>query len=196
MISKDVEYTMLKQEILGLINIQNNYIIAMYTITVTIWGIAYERRSHILFLLSYIILFSFQRIITTKKEGMIRLAAYIVVYLEDGWEKNYHSMVAETLEKRDSKKVFSQFMNMISGRISSLQLGFLCSASSVIMCLVNMDMTISENLILKIKIIDLISLIGAISLYVVLWYWNKNVLKTMKMRSDYIELLKNSDIKV
>lgn len=82
---------MLRQEILDLITIQNTYIVAMYTITITIIGIGLERKSNVLFLLPYIILFSFQCIISAKKDGYIRIAAYIAVYLEerDGWEKQY-----------------------------------------------------------------------------------------------------------
>lgn len=109
MITPDTEYTMLRQEILDLINIQNNYIIAMYTITITILGIALERQSQVLFLVPYLILFSFQRIISAKKDGMVRIAAYISVYLEkdkEGWESKYEELVAATCEKKTKQKKF------------------------------------------------------------------------------------------
>ena len=100
MITKDSEYTMLKQEIISLVEIQNTYIIAMYTITITILGVAFERKSQILFLLPYIILFSFQRIISAKRDGMLRIASYIAVYLEEGtgWESIYETISNRTIE--------------------------------------------------------------------------------------------------
>ncbi len=55
-VTKDSEYIELKEEVIALIQIQNNYIIAMYTITVSILAFAIERNNEWLFLLPYIIL--------------------------------------------------------------------------------------------------------------------------------------------
>ena len=193
MITKDSEYTMLKQEIISLVELQNTYIIAMYTITITIFGVAFERKSHILFLLPYIILFSFQRVISAKRDGILRIAAYIAVYLEEGkgWESSYEKVVDKTTKESNGKEKFSRFMNIITGRISSLQLGALCSIASIIMCCYNKGITLSN--IYDLKLTDSLVLIAAIVLFAVLYYWTKDVLKSKRQR--YIESLENAKFK-
>lgn len=91
MISPDVEYTMLKEEILGLISSSDNLIIAMYTITIAILAVAFETNNCLLFLLPFIVLFSFQGVLNRKRDNMVKLAAYIAVYLEEekGWESKF-----------------------------------------------------------------------------------------------------------
>ena len=61
MVDSNTEYNALRSEILNLISIQNTYIIAMYTITITILGFGLQTQNSFLFLLPYIVLFSFQK---------------------------------------------------------------------------------------------------------------------------------------
>lgn len=189
MVSKEAEYASLRQEMINLIDLQNNYIIAMYTITVTILGIAYERRSHILFLLPYVILFSFQRIISAKRDGLLRIAAYVSVFLEkdDGWESRYSKVVNETCYK-NNKVRYTKFMNIITGRMSSFQLGFLCSISSIITCCINKNINLTNLSDISLK--ESSTLICSVALFAILYYWNKDSLKAMDKRTIYIEALK------
>ena len=183
-VSLDAEYTMLRQEILNIMNIQNNYTIAMFTITVANIGIAYERKSPVLFLLPYVILFAFQKIIFQKRDSLLRIAAYIVVYLENGngWESNYENIVKEMYLQTQSKFDFANYINVVSGRSSSLLLGLVCSISSIIMCF-----AVESNLW---KIKNFITIIGAIFLFIGMYYFNINMLNMMNKRYEYINALK------
>lgn len=189
-IGKDTEYTMLKEEVLGLISIQNNYIIAMYTITVTIIAFAIERNNEWLFLLPYIILFSFQRIISAKNDNMVRIAAYIVVFLEDesGWETLYKKVVDKTTVKHNNRLPFSRFMNIVTGRVSTLQLGALCSLGAIITNLHNNKVIGTD--IREVKFMECLATLASLVLFVMLYYWCKNALKSMSRRETYIESLR------
>ncbi|NSF39953.1 hypothetical protein [Blautia wexlerae] len=183
-IEKDTEYSALRQEILNLITIQNTYIIAMYTITITILGIGIERKSSILLLLPYVILFSFQRIIAAKKDSYLRVAAYIAVYLEDGdgWEWRYKKISENTIGIQKANKKKFVIKDIISGRISSLQLGLLCSSMSIGMCLI-------ENCKKILTMSNLTIVILSIALFVSLCYFCKDTLETMKKRDNYIQIM-------
>lgn len=145
MIDPNTEYNALRAEVLNLISIQNTYIIAMYTITVTILGIGLQTQNSLLFLLPYTVLFSFQRTISAKRDGYLRIAAYIAVYLEkgSGWESRYETIVRSIQPVPNSKnnKLLSIGKNIILGRISSLQLGVICSIASIITSLLKLKDT-------------------------------------------------------
>lgn len=83
------EYLSLRSEIISLVDIQYNYILAMYTISIALISLAIQQQNEWIFLLPYIVLFSFQRVISAKRNIMIRIAAYIAVFLDEefGWEK-------------------------------------------------------------------------------------------------------------
>lgn len=187
MITKDSEYTMLKQEIISLVEIQNAYIIAMYTITITILGVAFERKSQILFLLPYIILFSFQRIISAKRDGMLRIASYIAVYLEEGtgWESIYETISNRTIESINRKKVHSRIFNVLMGRLCSAQLGLLCSSASIIMHFYNNKIKLLD--FYNVKIHEVLIPLIAILLFVSLCYCTKDVFNSK--RQQYINNL-------
>lgn len=189
-VTKDSEYIELKEEVIALIQIQNNYIIAMYTITVSILAFAIERNNEWLFLLPYIILFSFQRIIMAKNDNMVRIAAYIVVFLEEGygWESLYKSIVHYTTIKNNTSKPFSKLKNIVSGRISSLQLGLLSSTGCITVNIVNNKLYSMP--IHDIKFFDIIPSLMGIILFVLLVSWCKNALNSMNRREVYIEALK------
>ena len=133
--NKDSEYMSLRAEIISLVEIQYNYIVTMYTITIAIISLAIQQKNEWLFLLPYIILISFQRVISAKRNVMLRIAAYIAVFLDGdiGWEKNYNEIVNHTLNKHNNTEKFSKLKNVLSGRISSLQLGVVCSAGCIVM---------------------------------------------------------------
>ena len=68
--------------------------------------------------------------------------------------------------------------------ISSSQLGFLCSSISIIITLLNIT---EDNVPLTI-----VTILSAVTLFSLLLYFNKNTLKSMKKREEYIELMKNT----
>lgn len=187
---KNTEYTMLKEEILNLTNTRNNYIIALYTITVTIIVFAIERQNQYIFLIAYIILFAFQRRIISSREGMVRIAAYIVVFLEEGtgWESNYNEIFRNTCIKSKHQVKNPKLFELLTGRVSVVQLGFFCSAASIVMNWYNNKITLKN--IIHLELIDYIAFICAVILYILLRIWSKNALKTNDIRNDYINELK------
>lgn len=192
------QYTALKAVMQGIVEIQSNYIIAMYTITVAIIGIGLQFRNEWLLLLPYVVLFSFQRIIQAKKDNSLRVSAYIAVFLDgpDGFERNYEQIVQETTIRFSHGKPFSKIRNIISGRISSLQLGFLCSGLCVIQHLFDKN---DEEMLFnqwirnpaEIRFIDTIPVIMAIFLLALLNYRCRYALTSMKDRNNYIYALEN-----
>lgn len=186
MVDSNTEYNALRSEILNLISIQNTYIIAMYTITITILGFGLQTQNSFLFLPPYIVLFPFQRIISAKKDGYLRIAAYITVYLEEGsgWESRYATITSSMQSTKHKNKLNIVIYNVFIGRISSSQLGFLCSSISIIVTLLNIT---EDNVPLTI-----VTILSAVILFSLLLYFNKNTLKSMKKREEYIELMKNT----
>lgn len=190
------EYASLRSEIIGLVSIQNNYVIAMYTITVAIITFAIQQKNEWIFLLPYIILFSFQRIISTKRNIMLRIAAYISVFLDEdfGWEKNYNDIVDNTLGKHNDKEKFSKFKNVISGRISSLQLGLVCSIGCIIICVIrifeNHKWIHWRNIILNdIAFIEVLPVFCSVLLFCALIDASRGALNAMRIRNSYIDSL-------
>ena len=181
------EYNSLRTEIIELVNIQNNYIIAMYTITIAILSLAIQQENEWLFLLPYVILFSFQRIISAKNDGMLRIAAYIAVFLDEnvGWEKNYEQITG--VAKTTGRDKFSKFMNVISGRISSMQLGVVCSIGCAITCVkkIGGDIDSWSNL----NFWEVLPIVVALFLFGSLREWCKGTLKNMEIRKEYIKNL-------
>lgn len=201
--NKPEEYISLRSEIISLIEIQNNYIIAMYTITIALITLAIQQKNVWLYLLPYIILFSFQRIISAKKDVMLRIAAYIAVFLDGnlGWEKNYKNIINNTLKKYDEEEKFSKLKNILSGRISSLQLGAVCSVGCILMQVIyifkkNKWTHLNEFIWQKINFIDMLPIICAILLFCILADWCSGALNSMSVREKYIESLTNYKRKV
>lgn len=186
MVDSNTEYNALRSEILNLISIQNTYIIAMYTITVTILGIGLQTQNSLLFLLPYTVLFSFQRTISAKRDGYLRIAAYIAVYLEEGsgWESKYATIISSIQPTKHNNKFVTVINNIFVGRISSSQLGILCSSISIIMASLNIT---DNNFPLTIA-----TILSAVVLLLLLLRYNKNTLKSMKKREEYIQLMKSA----
>lgn len=190
------EYLSLRSEIISLVDIQYNYILAMYTISIALISLAIQQQNEWIFLLPYIVLFSFQRVISAKRNIMIRIAAYIAVFLDEefGWEKNYNDIVENTLKKHNNKKKFSKFKNIISGRISSVQLGIVCSVGCFIVSvnhiLENHDWESLKNIILsEIPFVEMIPVICAILLLMAIMDWSRGAIDAMEVRNKYIESL-------
>lgn len=193
---KSEEYASLRSEIISLVDIQYNYILAMYTISIAIISLAIQQQNEWIFLLPYVILISFQRVISAKRNIMLRIAAYIAVFLDEdfGWEKNYKDIIDNTLNKHNNKKKFSWLKNIISGRISSLQLGVVCSVGCIIVSINNIlennNWESVRNIIWSdIRLIEMIPVAGAIVLLAYLMDWSRGSVDAMEVRDKYIKSL-------
>ena len=188
--TKEAEYEALRQEILNLDSKKANYVITMYTIMITVSIFSLEVKNEWYFLITYIILFAFERQILSIREGSIRIAAYISVYLEegDGWESNYNQIFNETCIKTEQKVTYSKIVDILSGRIAVTQLGLFCSIGSVGMSIYNNNITFQS--IGNADFFDAVCICSAIGLFALIKLWCRNASKTMSMRNKYIENLK------
>ncbi len=189
-ISKDAEYTSLRQELLDSINACDVYNVAMYTITITALGAAFTLNNPPLFLLPYIVLFPFQRVINKKKDATIRLGAYISVYHEcgEGWESNAFKYNA-AMNKGVVKPKNESLLNKYAGRIGSVQLAILCS----ILCMIFSAMQLLKSVIWIEKAIPIVCLVLSPLLAYLAWkhnQWNKKLGST---KTAYIKQLKEMD---
>lgn len=187
---KNVEYSTLKQELIHLDNKKGNLVIALYTITITIFIFSIQVGNEWFFLISYIILFAFQGQMIAIREGSVRIAAYMAVFLEegDGWESNFNEIFAETCLRAEQKVTYSKIVDMLTGRIAVEQLGLYCSVASICMCVYNNGITFYG--IGSADFFDALCICLAIFLFVLIKLWCRNASKTMSIRNKYIENLK------
>ncbi len=183
-----MEYETLRQEILNSIVACDNYKIAMYTITAAILCAAFEFKNAILFLIPYVILFAFQWAIESKNENMIVLSAYISVFLEkgNGWESN-SSNIKKTIYANSTFEKPKGFASRIIGRISSAQLGLLCSISSIVYSL--MELAMQESLIVLAR--DLSCILLSVVLYIRIRVRTNKICTLNTRRKAYIEYLES-----
>ena len=181
MISKDTEYSMLKQEIISTTDIISNITLAMYTITVSIIVLAFETENAVIFLAPYIVLYPFQNIINRKRDGINRIAAYIAVFLEKekGWEGQYNRYYEVMRGYNKGLMLTRKVWNFIIGRTNSTQLSLLSTA------LFNYFYQIAD-----IGIKDAALVATSILLFVVLAFENKIIISNKDIRTMYIEQLK------
>lgn len=186
-VCKEAEYSTLRAEILNSIVAVDNYKVAMYATTAAIWAVAFPLANPILFLLPYVALFAFQQSISAKNENMIIMAAYISVYLEDGngWENENASLV-DIMRHNSSYRQPKRIVRYFLGRISSVQLGMLCSILSMIY-------SVAEIIVMGISaesIIPCICIVFSIILYIIIRIQTKDVLRLSRRREEYISNLR------
>lgn len=186
-IDEKAEYETLRQEILNSIVACDNYKIAMYTITVAILCAAFEFGSGILFLIPYVILFAFQWAIESKNENIIVLSAYISVFLEkgDGWETESGN-IKKTIYAKSTYKKPKGFASRIIGRVSSAQLGLLCSISCIVYSA--MELVTQERLVVYIK--GSCCCVLSIVLYILIRIQTHKVFKLNARKEEFITSLK------
>ena len=186
-VSKEAEYSTLRAEILNSIVAVDNYKVAMYATTAAIWAVAFPLSNPILFLLPYVALFAFQQSISAKNENMIIMAAYIAVYLEegDGWENDNAKLISIMTQNRSHRKSERIVQNFL-GRISSVQLGTLCSILSVIYSVAEIiaaGLTVGST-------IPCICILFSIILYIIIRIQTNDISKLSKRREEYISNLR------
>lgn len=188
---KSAEYAALSQEIISLTAVENSYIIAMYTITVTIIGYALTKENEWLYLLPYIILFPFQRVIAAKRDVSLRATAYMAVYLEEG--NGYKSKIGEihkqTTVKCENHNIFGWLKSVVTGRHSALQLGAVSSCCCIIYWLVENWEHICDLGFYNLKNSESVSVYMAIILFILLCFWCKGSFRALKTLEDYIKCL-------
>lgn len=182
---KNIEYTMLKQEIINTSDIIVNITLSMYAVTVTIFVFALEFDNCYAFLLSYLIFIPFQNMINRKRDGINRIAAYIAVYLEngEGWESNYNSNLTKIKGNDRRRRVFTRLFNFIIGQSSSTQLGLLSTILFYITYIPKIDMN-------TINIFNYFMLILPSILLAILFLLNQKILMNINSRNEYIIRLK------
>lgn len=196
---KNTEYTALKNEILNLDSERNSLVIAMYTIFITVFCFSIEFRNKYALLSLYIILFAFQRRFISIREGMNRISAYISVYLDNpmGWEANYIKIFQETCVKNKQIVKMPFLIELITGRVATVQLGLISSLGTIIMVISAYierslhSFALSGQYMFKdnIWITDIIVIIVAIVFHLSLLKWASNT-KTINQRESYIKSLK------
>ncbi len=185
MISKEVEYSMIKQEIISATEIVVNISIAMYTITLSIFVLAAQFNKPVLFLSPYIILFPFQNLINRKKDGINRLAAYSAVFLEEGngWESKYNELFSVMKGYDKNLILLRRVWNALIGRTNSTQLGIL---STVIFNITFWKNTNASSM----KFEEAILVVFSVLLFVFIAIVNSNMMSNIETRNIYIERLK------
>lgn len=179
--NKEIEYTMLKQEIINTSDIIVNITIAMYTTSIAIFVFAAEFNNCYAFLFPYIVLFSFQNMINRKRDGINRIAAYIAVYIEEGegWESKLSENIV-TFRGSDKRQIFiNKIWNFMIGRTNASQIGLLSTVFFLY--------TYMQNVKICAITIENCSLIFlSIFLFFLLFWKNKRALSNMATRDLYI----------
>ena len=169
------EYAAIKAEIIAINNAKVSYIIAMHTIVVAIIGLGLDSKlnSPFVFLVPYIILFTFQRIIANENYKSLRLSAYLAVFGADGWEKHY-----SVLHSRGFTPTFDKIslVDLSILRIPSLYLGFISS----LICFV-----------VAVKMPSMIAVIVSPCLFVLLALYVRQSLSGENIREKYIQGIKD-----
>lgn len=186
------EYACITNRIMTAIQVKHAYNVAMYTITIAIIGFALESKNAWLFLLPYIVLFSFHRLIQNERYRINKYDAYLAVYSKDGWEQNYKTfhMNLEQCYNRHPHGITKSKMV----RVSALHLGFMCSVMAILMGgynIISIESGVDLNRwISNTTFFDWLLGLAAVVLFVVMIFWCKNANDSMYTRDKYIEQIK------
>lgn len=194
---KNTEYSALKNELINLDTERNNLVIAMYSIFITVFCFSVEFKNKFALLSLYIVLFAFQRRFITIRDGMNRIAAYITVYLDNpyGWESNLITIFKETSLKNKQDVKMPKVIELVTGRVASVQLGLFSSLGTIIMIIIAYIERIQQSLassgqymlMYNISLTDVILIIIAIVFYTSLYKWASYPSKDQ--RATYIHSL-------
>jgi len=186
------EYTCITNRITSSFQVKHSYNIAMYTITIAIIGFAVETKNAWLFLLPYIVLFSFHRIIQNERYRINKYDAFLAVYSDDVWEQGYkefHDNLKKTYTVHTHGITTSKLV-----RVSALHLGLVCSMMSIFMRAYNLVCTgegYDLNLLVKnCTLGDVFLLVAALGLLVLMFFWCKNANDSIATREKYIRQIK------
>lgn len=186
------EYACITSRITAASQTKHSYNIAMYTITIAIIGVALECKNAWLFLLPYVVLFSFHRIIQNERYRINKYDAYLAIYSEDRWERNYkafHMNLEQSYAEHPHGITKSRFV-----RVSALHLSAVCSLMAIFMWVYNVTFIDGEldlnRLISNTSIFDCFLVVIAVLLFFIMIFWCKNATDSMSTRDKYIEQIK------
>lgn len=187
--NSETEYSALRNEILNCITMQNNYIVAMYTISISILVFAFSQNDELIFLFPYLIIIPFQSIINIKRNAMIKLGVYIQVFLENenDWE-NVNILFEAENRKIDDKRIHNKLKRFVR-RTGAVQIGFFCSLSAGIVHYMNLGIEFKE--ILSVSLRNSLVFIFALLLFGVVFLLNKTVWETKNVRESYLSIMSN-----
>lgn len=196
---KNVEYTLLKNEILNLDMKRNNLVITMYSLFVTVFCFAIEFHNKYMFLSIYIVLFAFQRQFINIREGINRIAAYIVVFIDNpnGWESLYADIFNATCLKKKQIVKENKVFQLFFGKHATVQLAMICSLSTVLMIVsdfykdyrLEVLNSSSVSWFQTLKISDVLVILITVKLYVLLRGQAIEVIP-LNQRQEYIQSLR------
>lgn len=186
------EYTCITNRIIASFQVKHSYNIAMYTITIAIIGYAIQAKNAWLFLLPYVVLFSFHRLIQNERYRINKYDAFLAVYSKDIWEREYkefHDNLKLTYRVHEYGIVTSKLV-----RVPALHLGLVCSVMSIVMQMYNLVYTDEgydlNRMVTQCKLGDLFLLIVACVLLILIFIWCKNANDSEATREKYIEQIK------
>lgn len=128
-------YESLRNEIIATQGVRANMIVYMYTVYIALFALGVER-GRVFFVISYVILISFQAKINRCKYTIARISTYIRVFFEEERD-DMHWETTNTVGKRPASKLKAdnEFISFLSG-MSTVQLGiisFICFCVSVVL---------------------------------------------------------------
>lgn len=186
------EYACITNRITTSFQVKHSYNIAMYTITIAIIGYALETKNAWLFLLPYVVLFSFHRIIQNERYRINKYDAFLAVYSDDIWEQEYkefHDNLKQCYRIHEHGITTSKFV-----RVPALHLGFVCSVMSISMQVYNLVYINGRYdlncLVTDYTLGDLFLLVVACVLLILIFLWCKNANNSIATREKYIEQIK------
>ena len=179
------EYSALKNEIHQCIELEFVAQTTMVTSVIAIFAIAFQLNNMWTLLVSYIPLLCFQATINAKRNGRLKIAAYIQVFheLDDKWEKAIYE-VAKELSYRSSLHKSAIIAKFFS-KMSSFIFAILTCICSIIMFIVNYGFDLSSRYISILSIIIFINILCLYSVYVL----NRQVYYAGKTSKMYIEIM-------
>lgn len=189
------EYACITNRIIAAYQVKHSYIIAMYTITIAIVGYAIQAKNAWLFLLPYIVLFSFQRLIQNERYRINKFDAFLAVYSEDIWEREYkefHDNLKLSYRVHEYGIITSKFV-----RVPALHLGVACSGMAILMQVYSLVYTSEgydlNRLITHWTFWDILLLTIACVLLILIVIWCKNANDSEATRAKYIEQIRQQN---
>lgn len=169
-IDKKTIYQNLREEIMDLTKRQDNYMLASYTICITVWAFALENSNEWIALLPIFILIPLSLRVSDFRYGGAFLSAFMAVFLEeksyDGWEyvrEEYYKIKEEFhLNRNNSSKEHQKLFKHRSLLLSILSrgtFGLLTLISIVIFWIIREIQLNLQSNIITITIVGLVQLL-------------------------------------
>ena len=180
-------YEKLREEVMDLVKRQDTYLLAAYTLTITIWTVGIERNSHWVALLPLFILFVISLRICDFRDSSSFLSAYISIWLEkkpgNGWSYTREKYFEITKDMQEQKKnIWVRLLDKTGKYLSRMSLCVLSFVSIALFWKIresNFDSFRNIFINISIMIIQLIVLI------IQIYKWCKYV-DTTKIKKEYM----------